>query len=138
MKRPKNFYLTVSLPVEHAKAYEEAAKKKGLSLNRYIASLVDEGREAAIRAREAQAKIAEVENAAFSHLKVTHRLLGVMFRALRETMPSARKVRFDLLWNELTYASPGDQYEAVRDKVIQFVQIPVAPVVEVPENEWIN
>ena len=100
MKKLKSFYLTVSLPSERLKPYEQEAKEQGVTLNRHIANLVEGHGEALNRAQEAEKRIAEVESAALMQVKGANRLLGIMFRALRETMPSVRQERFDILWQK--------------------------------------
>ena len=138
MKKLKSFYLTVSLPSERLKPYEQEAKEQGVTLNRHIANLVEGHGEALNRAQEAEKRIAEVESAALMQVKGANRLLGIMFRALRETMPSVRQERFDILWQKMASAQPGEEYDHARNMVAQFVMIPTEKPAEMPQPDYMN
>ena len=138
MKKLKSFYLTVSLPSEQLKPYEQEAKERGVTLNRHIANLVEGHGEAVKRAEDAEAKIAETQAAALHFVKNSNRLLGIMFRALRETMPSVRQEKFDVLWHNMASAQPGEEYDHARNMVAQFVQIPTERPVEMPQPDYMN
>ena len=77
----KKFALTVSLYVRDREVLQSLADEHQMSLSKFGAQLINQNREILIRAREAEAKVAEVENAAFSHMKNAHRLLGIMFQS---------------------------------------------------------
>ena len=111
-----NFALLIQLPWESRATLETAAKANGMSLDRFVASCVENCVEAVKRLSQTQA-----------HALVAFRLVGELGQALRTRFCGEALREFDSIWECLLAAETVDDTEIVRRELAAFLANPPKP-----------